>query len=213
MNVETISVGEFQANCFAVWNTANQAIIIDPGADARLITSFLDDNNLDVASYMLTHGHVDHISAIAELYKSRPAPIGIHPEDLEWAFLPANEFAPFYSAPQRPPAIARKLTDHQLFNDGGIEYEIIHTPGHSPGSVCLYFQKHHVLFTGDTLFAGSIGRTDLPGGSMKLMNQSLKMLAKMPGETKVYTGHGPSTTMASEKKNNFYMMRQEIRDE
>jgi hydroxyacylglutathione hydrolase len=209
MNIETIAVGEFQANCFVAWGDTKEAIIIDPGAEPEVISSFLTDNSLSVACYLLTHGHVDHISAITDLHKSLPAPIGIHPEDLKWAFQAENQFAPFYTAPQRPSEIERELEDHQTFNDGGLKYEVICTPGHSPGSVSFYFEEHQVLFAGDTLFAGSIGRTDLPGGDMEMMNESLKLLAKMPKETRVYTGHGPSTTIDYEKKNNFFMMRQE----
>ncbi len=210
MNIETIVVGEFQANCFVAWGDAKEAIIIDPGAEPEVISSFLADNSLSVACYLLTHGHVDHISAIADLHKSLPAPIAIHPEDLKWAFQAENQFAPFYNAPQRPEKIDRELENHHTFNDGGLKYEVICTPGHSPGSVSFYFEEDQVLFAGDTLFAGSIGRTDLPGGNMEMMNASLRLLAEIPKETRVYTGHGPSTTIDYEKKNNFFMMRQEI---
>ena len=213
MNIETIEVGEFQANCFVVWGELKQAIIIDPGAEADTLTEFLNDNGLSVASYMLTHGHVDHISAIAALHKASPAPIGIHPDDLKWAFTPANQFAPFYNAPDEPAEITRVMKDHERFTDGGLEYEVIHTPGHSPGSVCFYFEGESTLFAGDTLFKGSIGRTDLPGGNGEHMNESLALLAKFPTETKVYAGHGPDTTIDFERKNNFYMRRQETSHE
>lgn len=205
MNIESIEVGEFQANCHLAWGEAGKAIVIDPGSDAEMILSSLDNNGLEVASYMLTHGHVDHISALAELHAARPAPIGIHPLDLEWAFEKNNDFPPFYPAPLRPGEIVRKLHHQQVFNDAGLQYQVIATPGHSPGCVCFYFPKDNVLFTGDTLFAGSIGRTDLPGGDIRRMNESLKIFTCLPEKTKVYTGHGPSTTIAAEKKNNYFI--------
>lgn len=208
MMVETIPVGEYQANCFVAWGKAKQAIIIDPGDDAADILSFIKTHDLSIASYLLTHGHMDHICALAQLYESVPAPVGIHSTDLKWAF-DNNMPSPFYPIPKRPKEIARILADGQEWIDGGLKFKVIATPGHTPGCVCFYFEEEHILFTGDTLFAGSIGRTDLPGGDSKVMGKSLSILAKLPPETKVYSGHGPSTSIAFEKKNNFYMLRQE----
>ncbi|OVE75328.1 hypothetical protein BVX97_05005 [bacterium E08(2017)] len=210
MNTETLVVGEFQANCFVVWGDSKEAIVIDPGADAEHILAFIDYHKLSIAAYMLTHGHVDHISATAKLCQQRPAPVGIHPDDLAWAYGPENHFEPFYSVPDKPDNTDRSLSDGQSFTDGGLTYKVISTPGHSPGSVCFYFEDENTLFAGDTLFAGSIGRTDLPGGNMGDMNNSLKLLASFPDETIVYSGHGPSSTIKFEKENNFFLKRQEM---
>ena len=209
MNITTLSVGEFEANCHIVWGEHNEAIVIDPGSDTDTILEFLRDNGLSTASYMLTHGHVDHLAATAALYKTNPAPIGIHQADLDWAFGMDNHFEPFYSPPEHPGKIDRILEDGQIFTDGHLEYRIMGTPGHSPGSVCFYFHKENTLFSGDTLFAGSIGRTDLPGGNMREMNRSLQKLATLPDETIIYSGHGPSSSIGFERKSNFYMMKQE----
>jgi len=204
MNVECLTVGEIQANCWVVWSEPKQAIVIDPGAEPSRILAFLKEHGLEVAAYGLTHGHVDHIDAISEMYASRPAPIGIHPADLEWAFSAADSMPPFYAAPNEPPEVARQFKQGQEWSEAGLKYRIIETPGHTPGSVCLLFDEHS-LFCGDTLFAGSVGRTDLPGGSSRSLTQSLATLAALPDSTKVYPGHGPTTTIGREKQTNYFM--------
>jgi hydroxyacylglutathione hydrolase len=205
MNVEYIVVGEFQVNCLIVWSDPSGAIVVDPGKDAAAIRATLEQNGLRVAAYMLTHGHMDHVSAVAELYKAEPAPIGIHSLDLEWAFGPDNAMPPFYGVPEKPDRIERLLERDQRWTDGGLTYRVLSTPGHSPGSVCFHFEDEGVLLSGDTLFAGSVGRTDFPGGNARELQQSLKQLQVLPGETIVHTGHGPSTTIEREKRTNYFM--------
>jgi hydroxyacylglutathione hydrolase len=205
MTIETIVVGEFQVNCSIIWGEANSAIIIDPGSDAGRILDFLDDRGLSVASYMLTHGHMDHISALATLHETRPAPIGLHPKDTEWAFTEVNQMLPFYGTPTEPDRIERALREGQTWEDGGITYQIIETPGHTPGGVCFLFPEASALVVGDTLFAGSVGRTDLPGGSSRILQESIKRLRQLDDALKVYPGHGPATTIGREKRTNFFM--------
>jgi len=205
-NVDTITVGEFQANCHLVWCTpCKSAIVIDPGSDPLQIQASLEDKGLSVASYMLTHGHVDHISALSELHKSFPAPIGLHADDLKWAFGDMNRMQPFYNAPSLPARIERTLEDGQEWSDAGLTFTVLATPGHTPGSVCFAFRKQHLLFSGDLLFAGSVGRTDLAGGDSRLMQKSLTKIAGLPDETVVYPGHGHQTSIGSEKRTNFFM--------
>ena len=206
MRVATIIVGEIQTNCFAVWDRSKHAIVIDPGAEATRILALLKKNRLSVAAYLLTHGHMDHISALADMYDAMPAPIGLHGTDLEWAFDESNQMPPFYPAPKRPPEIARVLEDGQEWTDGGLTYRAISTPGHTPGSVCFFFPEQNILFSGDTLFAGSVGRTDLPGGNPRILNASLAKIARLSDNTVVYPGHGSATNMAHEKKTNFFMI-------
>jgi len=205
MNIRQITVGSFQANCLIVWGGGSEAIVVDPGADAGAIRAVIDQNGLSVAAYMLTHGHMDHVSAIAELHAALPAPVGISKFDLPWAFEESNQMPPFYPPPGRPATIERELADGQEWNDAGLAYRVIATPGHTPGSVCFHFPAENVLLTGDTLFAGSVGRTDLPGGDSRAMNESLGRLAALPEETTVYCGHGPKTTVAHERANNFFL--------
>jgi hydroxyacylglutathione hydrolase len=205
MHIETIVVGEFQVNCGIVWRDASQAIVIDPGSDPDAILALVRRERLTVCAYMLTHGHVDHISALADLCDAMPAPIGMHASDLSWAFSEANGMLPFYPPPRRPAEIARHLIDGQVWQDGGIECRVIATPGHTPGSVCLFFPADNVLFSGDTLFAGSVGRTDLPGGDARRLSKSLGRIAELPDHVSIYPGHGPVTDLAKEKRTNFFM--------
>ena len=205
MNIETIVVGQFQVNCSVVWGPARQAIVIDPGEDAEVILDFLDERNLEVAAYLLTHGHVDHVSAVAALHEARPAPVAIHPADGSWAFGDANQMAPFYGPPARPARIERELEDGQTWEDGGLTYRVIETPGHTPGGVCFHFPESNALIVGDTLFAGSVGRTDLPGGNSRVLQESLRRLQKLDDSITVYPGHGPTTTIGHEKRTNFFM--------
>ncbi len=205
MNIETIVVGEFQVNCFIIWGESKRAIIIDPGDNPELIINFIEKQGLEVASYMLTHGHMDHISTLAELYQAKPAPIGLHPADAAWAFTDLNQMLPFYSTPTAPAEIARSLEDGQRWEDGGLKYSIIATPGHTPGGVCFHFNDDNALIVGDTLFAGSVGRTDLPGGDSRVLKKSLDRLSTLSDELVVYPGHGPSTTIGHEKRTNFFM--------
>ena len=205
MHVETIVVGELQANCFVVHGGSEHAIVIDPGADAARIIAVLEQRRLSVTAYILTHGHVDHVSAVGELYGAFPAPIGLHEADLEWAFRNSSQISPLYPAAKPPPGTTRALKDDQEWSDGGLTYRIISTPGHTPGSVCVLFPEQNLLFSGDTLFAGSVGRTDLPGGSSRSLSTSLAKIALLPDYTIVYPGHGPPTNIAHEKRANFFM--------
>lgn len=206
MNIETIEVGEFQVNCFVVWDSATlQALVIDPGGNAESILSFLRKKRLSVAACLLTHGHFDHIGALKDVNQAFPSPIAIHPADLAWAFTEANQFPPFYPPVTKPAAEIRALKDGQIWTDGGLSYAVIETPGHSPGSVCFHFKADAALFSGDTLFAGSVGRTDLPGGHSRSLTVSLKKLARLPDDTRVFPGHGPATDIAQEKETNYFM--------
>lgn len=205
IQIEQLVVGAFEVNCCIVRASSAGAIVVDPGSDSDRIIGYLKENELTVAAYMLTHGHTDHICALAEVYDAFPAAIGLHPDDEAWAFAVDNQMLPFYPAPRRPAAIDRVLEDGQLWSDPGLTYHVISTPGHTPGSVCFYFEEEGVLICGDTLFRGSVGRTDLPGGDSRGLAKSLQKLAKLPDETKVHPGHGPDTTIAEEKRANYFM--------
>ncbi len=208
MHIETIVVGDFEVNCFVVWGEPRQALVVDPGQDADRILAALRKHQLTVAAYLLTHAHVDHISALGDLAGQCPAPIAAHPADLVWAFAPTNQLMPYYPPPRKPaPADFRELADGSDHTDGGLTYRVIATPGHTPGCVCYHFAGEKVLLSGDTLFADSVGRTDLPGGNARQLTASLKKLAALPDDTVVYPGHGPQTSIGQEKRTNFYMQR------
>jgi glyoxylase-like metal-dependent hydrolase (beta-lactamase superfamily II) len=205
MKVECITVGPFEVNCYVAWNARPDALVIDPGADAERILDFLDHYGLQVAVYLLTHGHADHVSALAPLHRARPAPIAMHPLDQRWAFGPDNQIPPYYAVPDAPERVARPMREGQRWEDAGLAYEVIETPGHTPGGVCLYLPLEKTLFAGDTLFRGSVGRTDRPGASARVLTESLRKLARLPDDVVVYPGHGPATTIGEEKRNNVFL--------
>jgi hydroxyacylglutathione hydrolase len=206
MNMDTIVVGDFEVNCFVLHGTESRCVVVDPGKDADAILDVIRRQRLSVDGYILTHGHFDHLSALADLYDRHPAPVACHPRDWEWAFTPANAMPPQYGPPRKPSdCVPVALSESQPLAMAGLTFRVIETPGHTPGSVCLYLPGEHVLITGDTLFAGSVGRTDLPGGSARALSASLKKLAALPPETTVHPGHGPATDIAAEKRTNYFM--------
>lgn len=205
MRIQSVVVGDFQVNCYLVSNERGKTLVIDPGADADELAALLERQNLTVAAYLITHGHTDHVSGLAELAHLQPAPVGIHPADERWAYGGANQLLPHYGVPAKPPGGVRHLADGQEWNDEGLAYRVIATPGHTPGGVCFYFPANKALFTGDTLFAGSVGRTDFEGGNETLLDESLLKLAQLPDDTAVYPGHGPRTTLRQEKATNPFL--------
>jgi hydroxyacylglutathione hydrolase len=205
MKIHTLVVGAFEVNCYVVADEARRALVIDPGADADKVAAVIRRHDLSVAAYVCTHGHIDHVSGLAEVHRLFPAPIGMHPRDAKWAFTQANQMLPFYPAPDQPPVIERALADGQQWQDGDLKYQVLETPGHTPGGVCLYFPDEGVVFTGDTLFANSVGRTDLPGGNDRVLSQSLAKLTALPDATRVCAGHGPETTIGQEKSANPFL--------
>jgi glyoxylase-like metal-dependent hydrolase (beta-lactamase superfamily II) len=237
MNVKILSVGPFEVNCCIVWGEAKQALVIDPGHAAADIETVLKSNGLTVAAYLLTHGHADHLCALAELHAARPAPVYIHAADFKWAFGQQNQIQPYYSVPVKPAAefihpenpprpslrSGHPSAGGELLNSpppegcpqGGVglitladlQFQCLETPGHTPGCVCYYFEREKIIFTGDTLFKGTCGRTDLPGGDGRVLAQSLKKLAALPDDVTVYPGHNESTTIGYEKKTNFFMQQ------
>lgn len=205
MNIHILPVGPFEVNCAVVWNNQQQALIIDPGADAEQITAVLNSNGLTVSAYLLTHGHTDHLGELATLHAARPAPVYIHTEDFLWAFGPQNQIPPYYAVPKKPAAEWIHPTSSTRGTPPGFNFQIIETPGHTRGGVCYYFESEGVLFSGDTLFKGTCGRTDLPGSDSRVLAQSLKKLTALPDEVTIYPGHNESTTIGYEKRTNFFL--------
>lgn len=207
MNLHTIVVGAFEVNCFILEPSEGSALVVDPGADHERIAELLIQNHLTPKAYLLTHGHMDHISALKDLHDLYPAPIALHGDDTKWAFTAENAMPPFYPPPLSPGKIDIDLKNCPLIPDLGVTCKVIHTPGHTPGSVCFHFPDDGILLTGDTLFAGSVGRTDLNGGSARVLSESLKKLKLIPDETTVLAGHGPSSTILEEKRTNYFMQQ------
>lgn len=207
VQVATLTVGAFASNCHIVTVPKRAgALVVDPGDDAEAIVAHLESQALTVAAYLLTHGHMDHVSALAAVARTFPAPIGLHERDATWAFTAANSMPPYYNTPAAPPRIERAWAEGQVWTDIGLVFEILETPGHSPGSVSFYFKEAGLLFSGDVLFAGSVGRADLPGGDAPTLGRSLRRLLTLPDETRVYPGHGPATTIGTERRRNPFLL-------
>ncbi|MEI7899913.1 MAG: MBL fold metallo-hydrolase [bacterium] len=204
MNDEVIPVGPYEANCSVLWEDPAQAWLVDPGADSIKILGFMEKRGLQAGIVVLTHSHFDHISALGDILAKFPVPVVMRQEDAGFAFSPLNAMPP-YRLTQRPASLVTDKKEGDLLTCGGLTATLIHTPGHTPGGLCLLFKKEKLLVAGDTLFAGSVGRTDLPGGSWDVLEASLKKLKALPDDTRVICGHGPQTTIGIEKRSNPYL--------
>lgn len=202
-----IATGPLAENCYLLWVGAN-AWIIDPGADPEKIEAEVTARALNPVAIVLTHGHFDHLGALDALLRRWPdLPVVMRSEERDWAFThPANQYPPFYFHQQVPASLVEA---GETFACGGLEARLIPTPGHTPGGQCILVEKGvptPLCFTGDTLFQGSIGRTDLPGGSFAQLNASLRRLAEtLTPETTLLPGHGPATTLERELRLNPYL--------
>jgi hydroxyacylglutathione hydrolase len=203
--IKKLEVGPIMANCFILGcESTKEAVVIDPGDDADRILMELAKSELNVKYLINTHGHFDHVGANKRMKEVTGAKLAIHPDDEPMLNELSHSASMFgLSADNSPPAdILLKDGDEITF--GEITLKVIHTPGHSKGGICLYTQGH--LFAGDTLFAGSIGRTDLPGGDYDTLISSIKQkLLSFDDKTIVYTGHGPETNIGNEKRNNPFL--------
>ncbi len=203
MNIETIPVGPLQANCFIVWDEkTREAIIVDPGDEPDRIISIIEQKNLHVKYILCTHAHFDHIGAIPELKIHTGASIAVHDLEKE-IYEGARDMAAFFGYDIKSlPEPDIYLRDGDSLKIGELEFRVMHTPGHSPGGLCLY--GNGVIFTGDTIFAGSVGRTDFYGGSIEELKSSFKKILSLPKHTKILPGHGPQTTVEIEQKDNVF---------
>ena len=202
--IKTFETGTYGTNC-SVITEENKVWIVDPGADAQDIIGFLKERALELKAVILTHAHFDHIGAIPEFEKAFPAlKVYVHPSDVPMFGHPLNQNPPDYPSVGKPNSICDAGS---LSGDVPFAVSVIETPGHTPGGVCYYLPDLKVLLAGDTLFAGSVGRTDLPGGDMAKLALSLKELRKLPDETRVVPGHGPQTTIGAERRSNPYVLQ------
>jgi glyoxylase-like metal-dependent hydrolase (beta-lactamase superfamily II) len=193
-------VGMLDVNCYLVpVETSCKLYIIDPGGDTDRIVSAAKKYDFDEAVILLTHAHVDHISAVREVVDAlNISKVFVHKGDINLYKSPNNHLMPYIPAAENLPEITSEIS--------GDDFEVIETPGHSQGGVCYYFKQIPAVFVGDTIFSNSIGRTDLPGGNHAQLIKSIKeKLMTLPDDLKLYPGHGPATTVGSEKKFNPYL--------
>jgi glyoxylase-like metal-dependent hydrolase (beta-lactamase superfamily II) len=204
IKVITIIVGPVLTNCYIIIHR-NEGIIIDPGGEENKIIKSLRENKVRVKMIINTHGHIDHISANKNIIDFTSAPLSVHSADelflsFNWEQA-AKELGIKVNTPEKADIL---LNDNDIVSIGEINFMVIHTPGHSPGSICLYTDK--ILMSGDTLFNGSVGRWDLPLADHDTIIESIKnKLLVLDNDTVVYPGHGPTTTIGYERKNNLYI--------
>lgn len=193
MLLHTLPLGPLQANCYLLPGPDGRSCcIIDPGAQAAKVLAFLREQSLQAEAILLTHGHFDHVGGVKELAEAFDCPVYLHPEELS---MPSRMTrGPLYHT--------HTYDEGTILTLAGLTLRVLHTPGHSPGSVCLLCQD--ALFSGDTLFAGGIGRTDFPGGSIRQLEASLRRLAALEGDLQVYPGHAEPTTLNRERQLNPY---------
>lgn len=204
MKIYRIPVGELLANCYIIETDNKNAAIVDPGSDFSRIKYLLDKNSLTLKKILLTHGHYDHIGAVCEAVDAYGAEVYIHEEDAPMLTSRTKSLADAIGAGQfNEVAEFTTVRNGDVITLDEISFEVIHTPGHTKGGVCYKCGK--ALFTGDTLFKLSMGRTDFPGGNMGEIFKSLQKVAELEGEYDVYPGHNETSTLSYERKNNPYL--------
>jgi glyoxylase-like metal-dependent hydrolase (beta-lactamase superfamily II) len=198
-----------QCNCSIIGDeTTHEAMVIDPGDDISKIVEIVRKNNLQVKQIVITHAHIDHVGGAMKLRASTGAPILLNQKDYE--LLKILDVQATWIGVQTPEKVEidRSVSTGETVSAGSHAAQVLHTPGHTEGSICLYFAAEKKLIAGDTLFAGSIGRTDLPGGSMrKILNSLHGTVLELPDDTVVVPGHGDLTTIGEERQSNPYLVK------
>ncbi len=206
MKINFFQLGVLGTNCYLL-EKDKSAIIIDPGGDAHLLIDYLENHQLTLKAVLLTHAHFDHIGGVEELRNQTNAPVYIHEQEADWLTNPGlNGSERFQVGTIRTSEPADNLIEPGSMTIGEFEFEVLHTPGHSPGSVSFWFEHEQVVFGGDTLFNGGIGRTDLPFGEHETLIRSIKdKLFVLGDSTTVFPGHGPQTSVGHEKDTNPFL--------
>ncbi|MHC4528966.1 MAG: MBL fold metallo-hydrolase [Planctomycetota bacterium] len=209
MKIDRLVLGAFQTNCYILrtGDSVSDCLIVDTGLEARQLLGFLQKQDLNPTAVVLTHGHVDHTAGLVALRTAFPeTKVYIHNLDAEMLTGDPTNLSALSGATFTTDPADVLLKEGDLVNHAGIELQVLHTPGHTPGGISLYAKVEGIVFVVDTLFAESVGRTDFPGGSMTTLVESIKRkLFTLPDDTQVYPGHGPKTTIAHEKKHNPFL--------
>ncbi len=209
MKVDRLILGAYETNCYVLRRDeeTEDCLIIDPGMDADALIEFLGENGLNPIAVILTHGHIDHIAGLVQLRECfTDIKVYIHKLDDEMLTDARSNLSAISGMFFRTEPADFFLDENSQFELAGIKFQVLHTPGHTPGGVCLYSADEGIAFVGDTLFAGSVGRTDFPKGSMsQLVDGIKKKLFTLPDKTKIHPGHGPATSIANEKTHNPFL--------
>lgn len=202
IHIETLTLGQLQTNCYIVFADGSRSCaVIDPGADGDAVLKKVSALGLTVDAVLLTHGHFDHVGGVETIVEATDCRLWMSESD--WSQFPSPLIAYYYPLANCDFTEVQFIEDDAVIQVGGLTFTALHTPGHTGGSVCLLCEN--ALFSGDTLFFGSCGRTDLPGGNTGALRRSLERLAGLPNDYRVYPGHGGSTTLSAEKRYNPYM--------
>jgi hydroxyacylglutathione hydrolase len=210
MKIDRFILGDFETNCYVVRadEAARDCLVIDPGFDAERVVEFLVEQKLNPVAVILTHGHVDHIVGLDLLRSEFPGVrVYIHRLDAEMLANAAANLSTFVERSYTAKPADVLLEDGQTIEEACIRLEVLHTPGHTPGGICLYARQDGLVFVGDTLFADSVGRTDFPGGDMGQLIRGIKgKLLTLPDNTVIYPGHGMRSTVGREKRANPFLI-------
>ena len=209
MKIKGFALGALWTNCYVISDAASEGIVIDPGGPAAEVEEYIRDNDIRLHWIILTHGHGDHIGGVSELRNLSENGIAVHTEDADCLVDANRNLSAFMGTSVELPSADKKLNEGDTLKVGSMNIRVIHTPGHTVGGICLHIkdEDEEVLISGDTLFARSIGRSDLPGGDEDVLVRSLKKLTDFPDKLRVLPGHGPETTIGAEKIYNPYWPR------
>ena len=210
MDIQRIVTGAYQENAYLVFDGAGKAAAVDPGEDAPRILAALRDAGAELAAVLLSHGHLDHIAALPALLAAAPAPVHVAAADADWCFTERNRLEPYAPVLSPPANLAEDLSEGAEVRAGGLVFRVLATPGHSPGSVCFLLGSTpgipSVLFAGDTLFAGSIGRTDfLYSEYDDEIRSIMEKLILLDPAIRIFPGHGPTSTIGQERTGNPFL--------
>ena len=204
MKIDWRTVGAFQENSYLIVDPATQSgVLVDPGAEGEALIEMVRTSGATLEAIWLTHAHIDHIGAIADVKRVWNVPVFLHPADQPLYDRGAMQAAVYGISFEQPPAPDRALAEGDVVSVGSLEFDVLHVPGHAPGHVAFVREGH--MIGGDLLFAGSIGRTDLPLSNPDHMMESLERVAALPEQTVVYPGHGPTTSIGRERATNPFL--------
>ena len=208
MKIDHLILGAFQTNCYVLREseTAKNCLVIDTGLEAGRLIELLKQHKLNPVAVVLTHGHADHVAGVAALRESFPdIKTYIHKLDADMLTEAPSNFELLAGGVSSNQPADLILEEESVVEQAGIKLEVLHTPGHTPGGICLYSEDEGIVFTDDALFAEGVGRTDLGGNMAQLIKSIREKLLTLPGDTAVYPGHGPVTTIAHEKAHNQFL--------
>jgi hydroxyacylglutathione hydrolase len=207
MILEMVTVGPFQENCYVIGDeVTGEGALIDPGDEAARIALAVERTNLEIGWIIITHAHIDHVGGVAALVDEYACPVLMHAEAEPMLGQLPTQAMMMGLRFGKVPAVDRHIEDDEVLEVGGLELKALYTPGHAPGHLAFYLESEGLVLSGDALFAGGVGRTDLFGGDMELLLRSIvERLMTLPDETRVLPGHGPETTIGEERAHNPFL--------